>query len=69
MPTPPLNLAAKSASVRPTAVTVQNNTDFTTTIDTVCDREIVAFAVDTAIAPHYCEVDAAEVPGLYGCTP
>ena len=51
------------------AVTAQHNADAATVQSTLCALEIAAFAVDTAIAPHYCEVDATEVPGLYGCTP
>jgi hypothetical protein len=51
------------------AVSAQDDTDHTTAENTVCAREIAAFEVDTTVAPHYCEVDAAEVPIIYDCTP
>lgn len=51
------------------AVTAQHVTDSTTARDTLCDREIAAFAVDAGVGPYYCEVDAAEVPWLYNCVP
>jgi len=59
------NLRGKIAA----ALVAKHNADATTATNTVCAREIAAFAVDDAVAPHYQEVTAAEVPALYGCTP
>jgi len=51
------------------AVGAQHNADAAVARNTVCAREIAAFAVDDAVAPHYQEVDATEVPALYNCVP
>ena len=53
------------------AIAVQNkqNSDAQIAVNTKCAREIAAFTVDRGVVPHYLELDDAEVPAAYSCTP
>jgi len=51
------------------AILTKNAADHQVGMNTVCARELAAFALDRAVAPHYLEIDDSEVPGEYNCTP